>query len=82
MAQFQRNYAYEAGLRAQQNHAQAAKKGLLDKHFAASSALRDFNEIMPVVVLPSGFHMQHGRTIQSDPRSRLRELEEEEEEEV
>jgi uncharacterized membrane protein YgcG len=77
LEQFQRNYAYEAGLRAQ--HQAQGKRGLLDKHFAASSAIRDFNEIMPVVVLPSAFHMQSGRVVQSDPSSRLRELQEQEE---
>ena len=29
---------------------------LLDKHFAAKSAIRDFNQTMPMV-LPTGFEM-------------------------
>lgn len=51
---------------------------LLDRHFAAGSAIRDFNETMPVV-LPSNFEAKKGLVIRSDPEARLLELEEEEE---
>ena len=50
---------------------------MLDKHFATSAAIRDFNETMPVLVLPSGFEMHRGRVVHSDPASRLQQLEEE-----
>ena len=50
---------------------------LLNKHFAANSAIRDFNETMPVLVLPSGFQMHAGMVVNSDPEARLRALEEE-----
>jgi hypothetical protein len=50
---------------------------LLNKHFAANAAIRDFNETMPVLVLPSGFEMSRGLVVNSDPEARLRALEEE-----
>lgn len=50
---------------------------LLDKHFSASTAIRDFNQTMPVVVLPSGFEMHRGVVVNSDPETRLRALQEE-----
>jgi hypothetical protein len=54
---------------------------LLNHHFAADSAIRDFNETMPVVVLPTRFHVRQGVVMNSDPASRLRELMRESEEE-
>jgi hypothetical protein len=50
---------------------------LLNKHFAANAAIRDFNKTMPVLVLPSGFEMSRGLVVNSDPEARLRALEEE-----
>lgn len=50
---------------------------LLDKHFSASTAIRDFNQTMPVVVLPSGFEMHRGVVVNSDPETRLRAMQEE-----
>jgi hypothetical protein len=44
---------------------------VLNRHFASSSAVRDFNEAMPVVVLPSNFIPQKGHVIKSDPSRRL-----------
>lgn len=43
----------------------------LDRHFAASSAVRDFNESMPVLHLPTGFTAQTGSVLRSDPAARL-----------
>jgi hypothetical protein len=60
----------------QQSEAQS--DNLLNKHFAADAAIRDFNETMPLVVLPSGFEMHRGLVVNSDPQARLRALEEEE----
>lgn len=54
---------------------------LLDKHFSASTAIRDFNQTMPVVVLPSGFEMHRGVVVNSDPETRLRALQEEDQQE-
>ena len=45
---------------------------LFDKHFATGSAIRDFNEAMPVVVLPTNFHATRGQVIESNPEERLR----------
>lgn len=45
---------------------------VLNRHFASSSAVRDFNEAMPVVVLPSNFKPAKGVVIDSDPNERLR----------
>lgn len=44
---------------------------IMDRHFATSSAIRDFNESMPVVVLPTTFKAQRGVVIQSNPADRL-----------
>lgn len=52
------------------NTAQSRINKLLDAHFAASSAIRDFNESMPVV-LPSNFQPKSGVVIRSDPEARL-----------
>ncbi len=49
---------------------------LLDRHFAANAAIRDFNETMPVVVLPTKFEPKKGLVIRSDPASRVQEYEE------
>jgi hypothetical protein len=57
---------------------EAGSDNLLNKHFAADAAIRDFNETMPLVVLPSGFEMHRGLVVNSDPQARLRALEEEE----
>lgn len=48
-------------------------RSILEKHFATSSAIRDFNESMPVLVLPSNFAAKKGEVVLSDPQSRLRE---------
>ena len=47
--------------------------GVINRHFAADSAVRDFNETMPVVVLPSNFKPTKGVVISSDPNKRLNE---------
>lgn len=44
---------------------------LLDKHFATKTAIRDFNEAMPVMVLPSAFVAKKGVVVRSDPAQRL-----------
>jgi len=49
---------------------------VLNRHFASSSAVRDFNEAMPVVVLPSNFKPAKGVVIDSDPSERLRQYRE------
>ena len=46
---------------------------LMDRHFSTSSAVRDFNETMPVVVLPSSFVATRGVVVHSDPSERLKE---------
>lgn len=51
----------------------ALRTGLLRDHFALDSAVRDFNQVMPVV-LPSGFKPQNPTTMDSDPAVRLRAL--------
>lgn len=43
----------------------------LDRHFATSTAVRDFNDSMPVLTLPTGFKPEIGRVLRSDPASRL-----------
>jgi hypothetical protein len=53
---------------------------LFDRHFAAGTAIRDFNESMPVVVLPSTFQVKKGKVIQSDPATRIQEYEEQQKE--
>eukprot|EP01041_Mallomonas_annulata_P001613 gene1613-3112_t len=45
----------------------------LDRHFAHKTALRDFNDSMPMV-LPSDFTPSRGRSIPSNPEDRLRGL--------
>eukprot|EP00981_Chlorochromonas_danica_P003559 scaffold659_cov192-Ochromonas_danica.AAC.72 len=50
---------------------------LLNKHFAADAALRDFNESMPVLVLPTSFNAERGIVIRSDPAQRLADLQRE-----
>jgi len=58
-------------------HTMVGRAGdLLDKHFAARTAIRDFNQTMPLV-LPTGFEMHRGIQVNSDPEARLRALEEE-----
>lgn len=47
---------------------------LFDRHFAANAAIRDFNETMPVVVLPTQFQPKKGLVVRSDPASRVEEL--------
>jgi len=48
-------------------------RGILDRHFAHSDAVRDFNEAMPVLVLPSGFSPRQGTLISSNPKDRVSE---------
>lgn len=43
----------------------------LDRHFATSTAVRDFNESMPVLTLPTGFKPESGKVMRSDPASRV-----------
>lgn len=50
-----------------------AKMTVLESHFAASSAIRDFNETMPVVVLPTQFTASRGTVVLSNPADRLKE---------
>jgi hypothetical protein len=45
---------------------------VINRHFASSSAVRDFNETMPVVVLPSNFAPTRGIVLHSDPNIRLK----------
>jgi len=44
---------------------------MIDKHFSIHNMIRDFNESMPVVVLPSNFEVRKGLLIDSDPKNRL-----------
>jgi hypothetical protein len=48
-----------------------------DRNFATSSAIRDFNESMPMIVLPSNFEPRRGQVVISNPSERVRELENE-----
>jgi Organic solute transporter Ostalpha len=50
------------------------RASFIDKHFAGSAAVRDFNEAMPMVVLPSGFQPGPAQVVVSRPADRLREL--------
>mmetsp|Transcript_30273 Transcript_30273/g.50672 ORF Transcript_30273/g.50672 Transcript_30273/m.50672 type:complete len:153 (-) Transcript_30273:137-595(-) len=80
-AEFQRyQLAQQQREQQQQQLSAAAKGGFLDKHFATSSAIRDFNESMPVLSLPTGFKMKQGHVVHSDPTSRLKQLQDEEQE--
>jgi hypothetical protein len=47
---------------------------VLSAHFAADSAIRDFNDSMPVVHIPTRFQVRKGTVIRSDPASRINEL--------
>ena len=47
------------------------QNSLLNKNFASRTAVRDFNENVPVVVLNSNFVPTKGVTVYSDPRDRL-----------
>ena len=44
---------------------------MIDRHFSIHNMIRDFNESMPVVVLPSNFEVRKGILIDSDPKNRL-----------
>ena len=44
---------------------------MLDRNFASSAAVRDFNESMPVIVLPSNFTPEKGRVALSRPSDRV-----------
>ena len=50
----------------------------LDRHFSHHSAIRDFNETMPVLI-PAPFHPRRGIVVPSYPEERLRTLALEEE---
>ena len=45
---------------------------ILDTHFASGAAVRDFNQMLLPVLLPSGFEPKKGTTEHSDPDERLR----------
>jgi hypothetical protein len=47
--------------------------GILNRHFAGSAAVRDFNESMPVFVLPSNFKPERGQVRASRPSDRVQE---------
>lgn len=47
--------------------------GILDRNFASNAAVRDFNESMPVIVLPSNFTPEKGRVALSRPSDRVSE---------
>lgn len=47
---------------------------VMDRHFASSTAVRDFNEAMPVLNIPTNFEAKRGQVIRSDPNERLREM--------
>lgn len=68
---------HEQRMSAQNTTSTSAAGRLLNQHFAADAAIRDFNETMPVLVLPSGFEMHRGLVVNSDPEARLQALEEE-----
>ena len=53
------------------------KMGIFSSNFATDSAIRDFNESMPVIVLPSNFKVMKGSVILSDPKERLKQLNDE-----
>lgn len=46
---------------------------MLDRNFASNAAVRDFNESMPVIVLPSNFTPEKGRVALSRPSDRVTE---------
>jgi len=50
-----------------------ASGGILNRHFAGSAAVRDFNESMPVFVLPSNFKPERGQVRASRPSDRVQE---------
>lgn len=47
---------------------------LLSSHFAADTAIRDFNDAMPVIHIPTHFEVRKGAVILSDPAARIRDL--------
>jgi hypothetical protein len=47
--------------------------GYINRHFAGSAAVRDFNESMPVFVLPSNFKPERGLVRASRPSDRVKE---------
>ena len=47
---------------------------LLSSHFAADSAIRDFNDSMPIIHIPTNFEVRKGSVILSNPASRLKEM--------
>eukprot|EP00603_Paraphysomonas_imperforata_P010576 CAMPEP_0114477242 /NCGR_PEP_ID=MMETSP0104-20121206/15240_1 /TAXON_ID=37642 ORGANISM="Paraphysomonas imperforata, Strain PA2" /NCGR_SAMPLE_ID=MMETSP0104 /ASSEMBLY_ACC=CAM_ASM_000202 /LENGTH=501 /DNA_ID=CAMNT_0001652139 /DNA_START=54 /DNA_END=1559 /DNA_ORIENTATION=- len=49
-------------------------KGIVNKNFAHNTAVRDFNETMPVL-LPTGFKPKSGTMIHSNPNDRLKDSE-------
>ena len=55
----------------QSGHIQTNSNTLLNKNFASKTAVRDFNDTVPVVVLNSNFIPKKGATVYSDPRDRL-----------
>lgn len=53
-------------------NAGSAALDILDRHFAGSTAVRDFNEAMPVIVLPTSFVPKRGAVVLSSPEDRLK----------
>ena len=45
--------------------------GIIDRNFASGAAVRDFNESMPIIVLPSNFTPQKGHVTVSRPSDRI-----------
>lgn len=47
---------------------------LLSSHFAADSAIRDFNDSMPIIHIPTNFEVRKGAVILSNPANRIKEM--------
>jgi hypothetical protein len=45
---------------------------LMERQFASSSTVRDYNQSMPYLVIPSGFATKKGVTMHSDPGARVK----------
>jgi len=62
------------GTSASSSFASKQVQKLLSSHFAADSAIRDFNDSMPIIHIPTNFEVRKGSVILSNPASRLKEM--------
>ena len=54
------------------NQLSSGTSGILNKHFAAETALRDYNQMLLPVLLPTGFQPAKGVVVYSNPMDRVR----------